>query len=84
MAGHPAAVVAAAARALVDHPDEVVVSETVHRGVTVLALLVAPADVGKIIGRHGRTADALRALVAATAHHHGVKATLEIRGQDVR
>lgn len=84
MAGHESAVVIAAAKALVEHPSEVQVSETVHRGVTVLELTVAPADVGRVVGRHGRTADALRTLVAATAHHHGVKATLEIRGQDVR
>lgn len=84
MPGPVAAVVVAAAKALVDHPADVAVSETVHRGVTVLELTVAPADVGRIVGRHGRTADALRTLVAATAHHHGVKATLEIRGQDVR
>jgi predicted RNA-binding protein YlqC (UPF0109 family) len=40
---------------------------------------VAPGDVGKVIGRQGRTADALRTLLAATAHRHGIKATLEIR-----
>jgi predicted RNA-binding protein YlqC (UPF0109 family) len=84
MSSPTAVVVIAAARALVDHPSEVAVSETAHRGVTVLELTVAPADVGRIVGRHGRTAEALRTLVAATAHHHGVKATLEIRGQDVR
>lgn len=84
MAGHAAAVVTAAARALVDRPSEVVVTEAVHRGVTVIELTVAPGDVGKVIGRQGRTAEALRTLVAATAHHHGVKATLEIRGPDVR
>jgi predicted RNA-binding protein YlqC (UPF0109 family) len=84
MPGHAAAVVEAAARALVDQPSEVVVTEIVQRGVTVVELTVAPGDVGKVIGRQGRTADALRALVAATAHHHGTKATLEIRGPDLR
>jgi predicted RNA-binding protein YlqC (UPF0109 family) len=52
--------------------------------VTVVELSVAPGDVGKVIGRQGRTAEALRTLVAATAQHHGVKATLEIRDPDVR
>jgi uncharacterized protein len=84
MAGTIAAVVEVAARALVDVPAEVQVTETVHRGVTVVELSVAAGDVGKVIGRNGRTADALRAVVAATAHHHGIKATLEIRDPDVR
>ena len=38
---------------------------------TVVELTVAPGDMGKVIGRQGRTAEALRTLVAATAHHHG-------------
>ncbi|HXE81491.1 MAG TPA: KH domain-containing protein [Vicinamibacterales bacterium] len=84
MPGPEAAVVIAAAKALVDNPSEVKVTETVHRGVTVLELIVAPGDVGRVVGRHGRTAEALRTLVAATAHHHGHKATLGIRGQDGR
>jgi hypothetical protein len=73
-----------AARALVDHPEQVAVTENVHRGVTVVELTVAAGDVGKVIGRQGRTAEALRTLVAATAHHQGTKATLEIREPDVR
>jgi predicted RNA-binding protein YlqC (UPF0109 family) len=84
MASAIAAVVEVAARGLVDNPSEVEVTETTHRGVTVVELSVAPGDVGKVIGRQGRTADALRTLVAATAHHHGIKATLEIRDPDVR
>lgn len=84
MASAVAAVVEVAARALVDAADQVQVTETVHRGVTVVELSVAAGDVGKVIGRQGRTADALRTLVAATAHHHGIKATLEIRDPDVR
>ena len=79
-----AAAVEVAARALVDQPGAVQVTETTHRGVTVVELSVAPGDVGKVIGRQGRTAEALRTLVAATAQHHGVKATLEIRDPDVR
>jgi predicted RNA-binding protein YlqC (UPF0109 family) len=73
------AVVEIAAHALVDTPAAVQVTETTHRGATVVQLEVSPGDLGKVIGRQGRTADALRALVAATAHHHGEKATLEIR-----
>ena len=79
MAGPVAAMVEVVARALVDTPDAVQVSESVHRGTTVVELTVAPADTGKVIGRQGRIADALRSLVTATAHHQGGKAVLEIR-----
>ncbi len=79
MSSPVAAVIEVAARALVDSPDAVSVTETSQRGATVVELTVAAADVGKVIGRQGRTADALRTLLAATAHRHGIKATLEIR-----
>jgi predicted RNA-binding protein YlqC (UPF0109 family) len=67
------------ARALVDDPDAVRVDESEHRGLTVIDLFVAPEDLGRVIGRQGRTAAALRTIVAATAEHHGHKASLEIR-----
>ena len=73
------AVVEVVARALVDHPDAVRVSQTERRGMTVLELTTAPGDMGKIIGRQGRTAAALRTLVAVTAEKHGQKAQLDIR-----
>jgi predicted RNA-binding protein YlqC (UPF0109 family) len=73
------AVVEVVARALVDHPDAVRVSQTERRGLTVLELTTAPGDMGKIIGRQGRTAAALRTLVAVTAEKHGQKAQLDIR-----
>ena len=66
-------------RALVDKPDSVRVAETERRGVTVLELTTAPGDMGKIIGRQGRTAAALRTLVALTAEKHGKRAQLDIR-----
>jgi uncharacterized protein len=72
-------VVEVVARALVDHPDAVRVSEHERRGMTVLELNTAPGDLGKIIGRQGRTAAALRLLVAVTAERHGKKAQLDIR-----
>ena len=46
---------------------------------TVVSLNTAPGDMGKIIGRQGRTAAALRTLVALTAEKHGLRATLDIR-----
>jgi predicted RNA-binding protein YlqC (UPF0109 family) len=76
------AVVETIAKALVDTPDVVRVSETVHRGTTLVELTVADGDVGKVIGRQGRIADALRTIVAATAHLHGTRAALEIRDPD--
>ena len=79
---HAREVVEVIARALVDDPDAVRTSETPHRGTMVIELFVAPDDLGRIIGRQGRTATALRTLVAATADHHGEQATLEIREPD--
>ena len=73
------AVVEVVVRALVDQPESVQVTESVRRGMTVLELTTAPGDMGKIIGRQGRTAAALRTLVALTAERHGVRAQLDIR-----
>ena len=73
------AVVEVVARALVDHPDAVRVTENERRGMTVYSLNTAPGDMGKIIGRQGRTAAALRTLVALTAEKHGKRAQLDIR-----
>ena len=79
MASPAGAVIEVAARALVDAPDSVSVTETPHRGTTLVELTVASGETGKVIGRQGRIADALRTLVEATAHQDGVKAVLEIR-----
>jgi predicted RNA-binding protein YlqC (UPF0109 family) len=73
------AVVEVVVRALVDHPDAVQVTETERRGMMVLQLTTAPGDMGKIIGRQGRTAAALRTLVSVTAEKHGMRAQLDIR-----
>lgn len=67
------------ARALADAPDAVKVTEAEHRGVAVIELFVAPDDLGRVIGRQGRTASALRSLVGLTAEFHDFDATLEIR-----
>ena len=79
MASPLTAVVEKIAKALVDAPDAVRVTEAPHRGTTLVELTVAQADTGKVIGRQGRIAEALRTIVAATAHHQGTKAVLEIR-----
>jgi uncharacterized protein len=73
------AVVEVVARALVDRPDAVKVRESTRRGMTIVELTTAPGDMGKIIGRQGRTAAALRSLVAVTAERLGVRAQLDIR-----
>jgi predicted RNA-binding protein YlqC (UPF0109 family) len=73
------AVVEVVVKTLVDHPEAVKVTESARRGMTIVELSTAPGDMGKIIGRQGRTAAALRTLVALTAERHGVRAQLDIR-----
>ncbi len=53
------------AKALVDHPEEVDVRSVEGQHVIVLELCVHPEDLGKVIGRHGRTAEALRTIFTA-------------------
>ncbi len=65
------------ARSLVEQPDQVKV-EVREGPTTVYELSVAPGDLGKVIGRQGRTAKALRTLVAARAELSKSRATLEI------
>lgn len=65
------------ARGLVDEPEYVSVQER-EGSTTVYELSVAPSDLGKVIGRQGRTAKALRILVAARAEIEGERAILEI------
>jgi uncharacterized protein len=72
-------VVEVVAKALVDQPGAVRVTESQRRGMTIVELTTAPGDMGKIIGRQGRTVAALRTLVALTAEKHGVRAQLDIR-----
>lgn len=66
------------AKHLVDSPDEVRVIRTERDGVVVLELHVAPDDVGKVIGRQGRIARALRTLVRASGGRRHERALLEI------
>jgi predicted RNA-binding protein YlqC (UPF0109 family) len=66
------------AKALVDNPDEVEVKEIEGEKTTVIELKVAPEDVGRIIGKSGRTAKALRTILSAAATRQRKKAVLEI------
>lgn len=66
------------ARALVDHPEEVSVTETEQEGEIILELKVAPEDMGKVIGKQGRIAKAIRAMVKAAASKTNKKVVVEI------
>jgi len=66
------------ARQLVDQPDAVTLEEETKDGKLILKLKVAQQDIGKVIGKRGRTAFALRTLVAAVGKKMGHKATLEV------
>ena len=68
------------ARNLVDEPDSVQVTEERSEGTVILKLAVAPGDVGKVIGRGGRTARAIRDVVRAAGTRAGVTAVVEIVG----
>ena len=66
------------ARNLVDQPDEVRVERTERDGAVVLRLHVADEDIGKVIGRQGRIARALRTIVRASGAHQNERVQLEI------
>jgi uncharacterized protein len=66
------------ARRLVDEPDAVRVEEVERDGARVIQLHVASDDVGKVIGRQGRIARALRSIVRASAAHSERRVLLEI------
>jgi uncharacterized protein len=73
------AVVEVLAKALADRPDDVRVTESLHKQVTLIELFVSPQDIAKVIGRQGRTAAALRTLAATAGEKFGQNVTLEIR-----
>lgn len=67
------------AKALVDKPDDVSINETEDdRGEVVLELRVHPDDMGKVIGKRGRTAKAIRTMVKAAGTREGASAAVEI------
>jgi predicted RNA-binding protein YlqC (UPF0109 family) len=70
------------AKSLVDHPDRVDVNEVEGEKTTILELRVAEDDLGKIIGRHGRTAKAMRTVINAAATKERKRAVLEILESD--
>ena len=66
------------ARTLVDHPDQVSVTQFEDDGETVLELRVAPEDMGKVIGRQGRIAKEIRTLIRSVAQRSGKRVSVEI------
>lgn len=66
------------AKSLVDYPDEVFVTENETENTTVVELRVASADMGKVIGKQGRIAKAIRSLVKAAASKDDKKVVVEI------
>ena len=66
------------AKSLVDNPDEVVVTETETEKAIVLELRVAQSDMGKVIGKQGRIAKAIRSVVKAAASKEDKKVIVEI------
>jgi predicted RNA-binding protein YlqC (UPF0109 family) len=80
MTDHPdlQALVQFLAQQLVDRPDEVEVEELEEDGAAVFELTVAEDDLGKVIGKQGRTARALRTVLSAAASKSRVRAVLEI------
>jgi hypothetical protein len=66
------------AKSLVEDPSQVRVTETNRGGMTILELEVAPEDMGRVIGKNGRVANAMRVLVRVLAAKQGQRITLEI------
>ena len=70
------------ARSLVDKPEEVVVSESTDRHGSVIKLSVASDDMGKVIGKQGRIAKAIRTVVKASTMKENKNVTVEIIRED--
>ncbi len=67
------------ARALAGRPEDVRVTEGEHRGQTLVEVYMAPGELGRIIGRQGRTAAAVRSVAAAAGEIDGANVTVEFR-----
>ena len=67
------------AKALVDHPEEVVVTESENDNVITLELHVAQSDMGKVIGKQGRIAKAIRSVVKVASSKENTRVDVEIK-----
>jgi predicted RNA-binding protein YlqC (UPF0109 family) len=72
-------VIETVAKALADAPQKVLVTETEHHGTTLVEVTVAQPDVGKMIGRQGRTIQAMRTIASIAGERLGKRVTLEVR-----
>lgn len=63
---------------LVDHPDKVRINEVGGTQTLIIELSVGPGDVGKIIGKQGKTINAIRTLLMSVASRNGIRVSLEI------
>jgi predicted RNA-binding protein YlqC (UPF0109 family) len=72
-------VIETVAKALADSPQKIAVTETEHRGTTLVEVTAAPPDVGKLIGRQGRTIQAMRTIASIAGERLGKRVTLEVR-----
>nr|WP_296439570.1 KH domain-containing protein [uncultured Acetatifactor sp.] len=75
---HSKELVEVIAKALVDHPEEVVVNEKADGRNTVIELHVSPSDMGKVIGKQGRIAKAIRSVVKASSFREKKNVDVEI------
>ncbi len=67
------------AKSIVEHPDEVSVTEEANGNTVTLTLSVAESDMGMVIGRHGKIARAIRSVMKAAANAAGKKVNVDIR-----
>jgi len=66
------------AKSLVDHPEEVTVEEIHHGSRVTLELSVSKEDMGRVIGKNGRVANAIRTLLRVAAEREGTQVTLDV------
>jgi uncharacterized protein len=74
----PESVLRYVARSLADEPDAVNIETDEHRGSVMLRLRVAPGDMGRVIGRRGRTAQAIRTLIGVAGARQGIQTRVDI------
>jgi len=65
---------------LVDHPDQILIAERSGRNTTILELAVAKEDIGKVIGKEGRTINAIRTILNAAGASQKKRVVLEVMG----
>lgn len=71
-------------KGLVDHADEATITPTERKGVTVYQLKLHPSDMGKIIGRHGNTVNAIRTLLQVGSAKQGIRCVLEVMEEEAK